>query len=157
MEKKLKDLELGKYSQLITIYSKEQEYENPLDFYTDMLVVFTGKSVDELDSLSIEEFKLLCAEFNNEFTNLVPDEFYTEYTLGETTYHIKNKDTVKITTKEFKLLQKYIGQPDYISYLAAIIFDGDEDIEVRKDLFKEHMSIKYILHFILKISEYLVK
>lgn len=164
MKNKLLELPVEEFGKLLSIITKENEYEYRLDFYSDLLVIGKGLSIDEIEELPIEEHKKLSNELMEEIVEINQyDKLPNEVRIGSTTYYTSSKENqFSFKTKEFKLIQTQIGKPEYVNDFAAIIWrekEGDltqDSINHRKEILSKSLKVKHIISYINLFTNHLI-
>jgi len=164
MKNKLLELPVEKFGELLSVITKEKEYEYRLDFYSDLLVIGKGLTLDEIEELPIEDHKKLSSELMEDIVEINQyGKLPNEVRVGSTTYYTTSKnDNFSFKTKEFKLIQSSIGKPEYVNDFAAIIWrekDGDltqESINQRKEVLSKGLKVKHIISYINLFTNHLI-
>jgi hypothetical protein len=168
MEIQLDNLTLKQFMQLKKINANEKNYESKIEYYSDILQVALNKSADEIEGLDIHEFKKLANEFN--LTNITISTIENEFKYdGQVYITSASNNEFQFKVKEIQNLEKIIKNEDTEAEIAAIIWrekgeDGKpindfstEGIYKRKEIFHNHMTLKYLMPYMDKLVTYLTQ
>lgn len=149
------DLTLPKLVDYINLSSKNND---EIDLLINLLNIATNLSIEEIEDLDIEDFKMIGNQI--ELNDALTAPFQKSIIVDGIEYFSKadiEHDTFKFTIGETKILKELISKYkiEYIYYLASLIFlkEGEranlELIESRKDLFtdiKLSVLVPYMLY-----------
>lgn len=168
---RLENITLRQYSMLKDVQQKELngEYDSRIEYYSDLIQIAMNKTSDEIDSLDIYDFKTLAETLNLEELNV--SDFNNEIKIDGITYITSaQNNNFSFKVKEIQEIEKIIKinkNPE--TEFAAIIWrekgiDGKpvndfspEGINKRKEIFNNNLTIKFILPYLTKLSQYLTK
>jgi len=160
----LDEIALGEFAQITEILLKD--YELYIDKYVDIVSVLSKIDRELIEEMNLDDFHEIVSKVQkvNLEQNLIVKEFDDSITINDIEYKAKLKadGTFSPTVKEVFLIEDAIKKHkiNYFIYFAAIIFleDGGKlDIESIKDraqIFKENMTVSFIMPYITIFSEY---
>jgi len=161
----LNELNITSLEKTIKIFNSES---NNIDKYILLLEILTPLSVDEIEDLELEDFKILASEIDTNDFIQAQDVFINEVEFEGVKYKTKsNGNSHNFTVKEIFTIQKLLKKDEYILEIAAIIFRpvdangkisndmSQEAIDLRKIIFKD-ITIDVILPYVLALSKTII-
>ena len=168
---RLEDITLKEYVMLKEIQKKELngEYDSKIEYYSDLIQIAMKKTSDEIDNLDIYDFKILAETIN--LVEVNTKDLLNEIKIDGITYITSaqnNNFTFKV--KEIQEVEKILKKDENPELeFSAIIWrekgsDGKpindfsvEGINKRKEIFSNNLTLKFVLPYLNKLSEYLTK
>jgi hypothetical protein len=164
IEKNYKEIKIEKFEKILNTFLKK--YDNELERYIDIASIITNLSIDEIESLDLEELKDIIKDYNSiDVFAWNEDEVIQDFMVDGEKYGRKNTKTFSV--KETILFQKLFADKkdgfliEMVSILFHPIVDGEvkldyskESIDSRKEKFKD-LNMDIVAPYINKLVSFL--
>lgn len=132
----LNDLTISQFEHLVQLNNKE--YNTNIESYIDLIAILSNLSIDEIESLDIDEFKKIVDVVKNIDYKTFDDKFINEIEIDGVLYKTKSNGTeYNFSVKEVVLLRELIEKDanHFLQEMIAILFKNvDADGNIISDL-----------------------
>lgn len=132
----LNDLTISQFEKIIEL--NEKQYNSSIESYVELMTVLTNLSIDEIESLDINEFKKIVNTIKDIDYKTFDDRFINQIEIDGVIYKTKSNGTdYKFSVKEVVLLRELIAKDAYhfLQEMIAILFKNvDADGNIINDL-----------------------
>lgn len=132
----LNDLTISQFEQLVEL--NEKEYNTNIESYIDLIAILSNLSIDEIESLDIDEFKKIVDIIKDIDYKTFDEKFINEIEIDGVLYKTKSNGTeYNFSVKEVVLLRELIAKDanHFLQEMIAILFKNvDADGNIINDL-----------------------
>jgi hypothetical protein len=132
----LNDLTISQFEHLVELNNKE--YNTNIESYIDLIAILSNLSIDEIESLDIDEFKKIVDVIKDIDYKTFDDKFINQIEIDGVLYKTKSNGTeYNFSVKEVVLLRELIEKDanHFLQEMIAILFKNvDADGNIISDL-----------------------
>lgn len=132
----LNDLTISQFEHLVELNNKE--YNTNIESYIDLIAILSNLSIDEIESLDIDEFKKIVDVIKDIDYKTFDNKFINQIEIDGVLYKTKSNGTeYNFSVKEVVLLRELIAKDanHFLQEMIAILFKNvDADGNIISDL-----------------------